>query len=222
MSPNDLYVSTAVAAELAGVSVRTVRRWAKAGHVPARLGSHRLLVDVGAVRRQAAIAGHGDTLSRPAEDAGPAMALDDPGDPVTAPDGPATVTGTDLALVALIERQQQTILELSGRLGFYQSEIQHLKVQLEGAQLQLQLAQARILELEAPKEAPAEMANHPSAEQNGQGVGAQTVSEMAEERPETGRRSEVSAPPATKDQEGSSSGALKRFWRWLTQPVQVV
>ena len=63
-------------------------------------------------------------------------------------------------MVALIERQQQTIMELSGRLGFYQSEIQHLKAQLEAAQ-------TRILELEAPKEASAEMANHPAHVENG-------------------------------------------------------
>ena len=119
----------------------------------------------------------------------------------------------------VMEKLHRENLELAGRLGFYQSEIQHLKAQLEGAQLQLQLAQARILELEAPKEAPAEMANHPSVEQNGQDAGAQTDSEMPEEQSEARRGSEVSAFPAVNRQEGSSAGAFKRLWRWLTRPV---
>ena len=78
-----------------------------------------------------------------------------------------------------MEKLHRENLELAGRLGFYQSEIQHLKTQLEGAQLQLQLAQARILELEAPKEAPAEMANHPAHVENE----ANSSSEKASKRP---------------------------------------
>ena len=149
MSQDDLYVPTAVAAELAGVSVRTVRRWAKAGHVPAKSGPHRLLVDACAVRRQAAIAGHGDTLARTAGDTDPALASDGLGIPARVPDDPATVTGTDPALVALIERQQQTILELSGRCGYYQSEIRHLK--------------ERIALLEVPKPDPSDPASAETA-----------------------------------------------------------
>ena len=74
--------------------------------------------------------------------------------------------GSDPAMVALIERQQQTIMELSGRLGFYQSEIQHLKAQLEAAQ-------TRILELEGPKEASVEMASHPAHVENGPNSGSE-------------------------------------------------
>ncbi len=46
---------------------------------------------------------------------------------------------------AALERER---FELAGRLGFYQARIQELE--------------RRVLELEAPKEAPAEMANHPT------------------------------------------------------------
>ena len=105
----------------------------------------------------------------------------------------------------LIEKQQQQLIELAGRVGFYQARIRELE--------------RRVLELEAPKEAPADMANHPSAEQNSQGVGAQTDSEMPEEQSEARRGSEVSAFPAVNRQEGSSAGAFKRLWRWLTRPV---
>ena len=68
-------------------------------------------------------------------------------------------------LVVFLREQQQIIMELSGRLGFYQSEIQHLKVQLEAAQ-------TRILELEGPKEAPDEMSNHPTLRGSGAGAGS--------------------------------------------------
>ncbi len=109
--------------------------------------------------------------------------------------------------------------ELYGRLGFYQAEIQYLKAELDGVLAQLQLAQTRILELEAPKEGTAESADHSPAEQNGQDSGSQAVSVMPDEQPEAGRRSEVSAPPAANGQEINSGGAFKRFWRWLTQPI---
>jgi hypothetical protein len=72
------------------------------------------------------------------------------------------------SLVALVRDQQQTILELAGRLGFYQSEVQHL--QGENAHLR-----ERIALLEAPKpdvrdpadQAKTETPNHSAPEQNG-------------------------------------------------------
>ena len=195
----------------------------------------------------------------------------------------------------LVERMYRENVELAGRCGFYQAENLQLKQQL-------QRAEVRILELEAPKEpvpaaasgatvtatgdvpmeyqdhdltcvacgqvflltagerafytkrglvepkrcstcraarrqqkkqaraehiqtsiltdhAPAEMSNYTAPEQNGQDVGARTVLEILGEQSEAGRKSEVSVPPATNGQEGSSGGAFKRFWRWLTQPV---
>ncbi len=131
------------------------------------------------------------------------------------PDGtaaePRGTSGTG-SVEAIVEKLYRDNLELAGRVGFYQAEIQHLKTQLEAAQ-------TRILELEAPKQAPAEMPNHPTPEQNGQDSAAQTVSVIPEEQPEAGRRSEVSAPSVTNGQEGSSGGAFKRFWRWLARPV---
>ena len=59
-------------------------------------------------------------------------------------------------MVAQLHREN---VELAGRCGFYQSEIQQLRTQLERAE-------TRILELESPKEAPTEMANHPAHAQN--------------------------------------------------------
>ena len=109
----------------------------------------------------------------------------------------------------LVEQLHRENLELAGRLGFYQAENLQLKSQVQAMQV-------RILELEASKEAPAEAA---PAEQNGPGSGSQALSEMCEQQPEAGRRSEVSVPSAIDGQEGSSGGAFKRFWRWLTQPI---
>jgi excisionase family DNA binding protein len=53
-------------------------------------------------------------------------------------------------LVALVERQQQTIMELSGRVGFYQAQVEQLREQLA---------------LEAPKADPAPVAEAAPGEQ---------------------------------------------------------
>ena len=108
------------------------------------------------------------------------------------------------------ERERSSALErerfeLAGRLGFYQARIQELE--------------RRVLELEAPKEASAETVNHPTSEQNGPDSTAQTVSEEPKEQPEAERGSETGRLPPTNCQDPSSDGTLKRFWRWLTQPV---
>ena len=115
-------------------------------------------------------------------------------------------------LIALLEKVQRENLELAGRVGFYQAE--NLQFQT-----QLQVAQARILELEAPKEAPAEIASHPLVEQNGQDSDSQAVSKEPKVQSEAEIGSAASAPPAINGQETSLGGPFKRFWRWLTQPV---
>ena len=88
------------------------------------------------------------------------------------PDGTATeprgTNGTS-SVEAIAEKLYRDNLELAGRVGFYQAEIQHLKAQLE-------VAQARILELEAPKAAPAATTNHSTPSENGADSGAQQVS----------------------------------------------
>ena len=63
-------------------------------------------------------------------------------------------------------------MAVSNRLGFSQAEVQQLRTQLDRAE-------NRILELEAPKEAPAEMANHPAHVENE----ANSSSEKASKRP---------------------------------------
>ena len=118
-----------------------------------------------------------------------------------------------------VEQLEKERVELYGRLGFYQSEIQYLKNQLDGAHTQLQLAQARILELEAPKEAMVETANHPPAEQNGQDSTVQTASENPTEQSRADPISESTTTTTANGQGASSGGVLKRFWCWLTQPV---
>jgi hypothetical protein len=132
-------------------------------------------------------------------------------------DSGSDLCGTDqdtvvLALLERLDRAHRDNLELAGRCGFYQAENLQLKSQVQAMQV-------RILELEAPKVASAEMSNYSAPEQNGQDSGSQAVSAVSEEQPEAGRRCEVSAPPATNGQEGSSGGAFKRFWRWLARPV---
>ena len=80
-------------------------------------------------------------------------------------------------ILSTLQRQHQEEIaklhrenvELAGRVGFYQAEIQQLRTQLERAE-------NRILELEAPKEAPAEMSNHPADAQNVADSGSEKLS----------------------------------------------
>ncbi len=74
------------------------------------------------------------------------------------------VSGPSLdGLIALVREQQHTIMELSGRLGFYQAKLQD--------------AEEEIQMLRAPAQPPAsEMANHPTHIENGADSGAQQVS----------------------------------------------
>ena len=241
MTASDRFVSVAVAGSLSGVTDRTIRRWIASGRLPVVSGPRGRLVDLEDVRRLAALSGHASALDpvnvqivtgsldpsriHVRTELDPDQ-MDDPDDPqkgvrVT----PFSAEGLG-ELVALVHGKDQQITrlqderaELYGRLGFYQSEIQHLKSQLDGALAQLQLAQSRILELEAPKEAAVETANHSPAEQNGQDSGSQALSEMREQQPEAGGGSEASPSPAINGREGRSGGVFKRFWRWLTQPL---
>ncbi len=88
------------------------------------------------------------------------------------PDGtaaePGGTNGTS-SVEAIVEKLYRDNLELAGRVGFYQAEIQQLRTQLERAE-------NRILELEAPKEASAEMSNYPVHVENGANSGFQKVS----------------------------------------------
>ena len=127
----------------------------------------------------------------------------------------AQLTQENAAMARTLSRLNDERAELYGRLGYFHA-------QLDAIRAQLQAAQARILELEAPKEAPAETTNHPTPEQNGQDSDSRTVSEESSEQSQAPAPSESTATTTTKTtngQEASSGGAFKRLWRWLTQPV---
>ena len=137
------YVTIAVASYLTGVPGRTLRRWIARGQIPTVANSGGRLVDIDAVRRMAVASGH---MDQPLVTGGHSMVAD----------GQGVATGWSVAnsrpdtdhdpaigdLATLIERQQQTIMELSGRCGFYQSEIQHLQAQLQAAEQEIRLLKA--------------------------------------------------------------------------------
>jgi hypothetical protein len=115
------HVPISVAARIAGVHERTIRRWIAAGVLadsPGRSGGHRArLVDVEAVRQLAAGLHEPDTGGL---------------DSRTDPDRPPREPDTSVAdFLAVIERQQQTIMELAGRLGFYQARVQSLEEEVK-------------------------------------------------------------------------------------------
>ena len=118
----------------------------------------------------------------------------------------------------------QVFLLTAGERGFYSKRglVEPKRCSTCRAARRQQKKQARAEHIQTSiltDHAPAEMSNYTAPEQNGQDVGARTVLEILGEQSEAGRKSEVSVPPATNGQEGSSGGAFKRFWRWLTQPV---
>ena len=136
----DLWVTVSQAALTVGVSERRIRRWVAAGRLPAKDGDGVRLVALSAVRQM--------TVSdrRPTVMVTDATVITDGPDRrddrhVGQPDGQPSELGQALTL---IERQQQTILELAGRCGFYQSEIQHLHAQLEDARAQIALLSAPV------------------------------------------------------------------------------
>jgi excisionase family DNA binding protein len=113
-------LTTAQAAELAGVPERTLRRWVTSGHLAAtRRGRwYRIrpedLAAIGATSGQ-----ERPEAERPSAASAASAAM-------------AEGMAEHLAeLVRLVERQQQTILELSGRCGFLQAENQQLRLALE-------------------------------------------------------------------------------------------
>jgi hypothetical protein len=82
-------------------------------------------------------------------------------------------------VVALLREKDQAIaqlhrenVELAGRCGFYQSEIQHL-------QSRLRTVEARVLELETPREVTGQLADHPAPSGSAADSGSQKVSPRA-------------------------------------------
>lgn len=149
MPPDARYVPTATAAQIAGVNVRTVRRWASAGRVPAMSRAHRLLVDLDAVRRLAT-AGTDDE----------GMPGTIPDDPAGAPDSRDTGPGVEALIDYLrdkddvIDRLHRENLELSGRLGFFQAKVQTLEEQVRLLSAPVRVANEPVGNSEAPASTP--------------------------------------------------------------------
>ena len=73
----------------------------------------------------------------------------------------------------LVEKLHRENLELAGRIGWAMSQLETTRAELDAARSQLTEAQAKIALLEAPKEAPAEIFDHPPLSQNGQDSSSQ-------------------------------------------------
>ncbi len=105
-------------------------------------------------------------------------------------------------------------LELAGRLGFYQSEIQHLQARLRAAEEEIRF-------LKAPAEASSSETNSGPRgsipEQNSQESAGQTAPTEPTAQPQAEPASASSVISAMNGQETISGGAFRRFWRWLTQ-----
>lgn len=151
-------------AELHGISERTVRRRIQRGQLRAIMvagpyGPEYQIVEGAPTNGNAA--DEPPLTSRP-----PSPAADE----TDSPDISGTWPDTLDSFLALVRDQQQTIMELSGRCGWLQAQIE--------------AATSRIRELEAPKPEPAEaadpagsgMSNHPTHSENGADSGVQKAS----------------------------------------------
>lgn len=118
-------LSARQAAAIAGISDRTVRRWIAAGRLLAERDGDDWLITPLAL--QAALSAAPDAAQTAAQLAAAAADL-------------AALAARDAALAELVAKQEQTIIELAGRVGWLQS--------------QLQARDERILALEAPKVEP--------------------------------------------------------------------
>lgn len=119
----DRYVAASVAAHLTGVPVRTLRRWAASGQVAA-IGGHRgRLYDLEAVQILANMRPEG---GQEAATTRPETATPRPAANGRPQGGHETAILEDEAghLAAIVREQQQTILELSGRVGWLQAQLQ--------------------------------------------------------------------------------------------------
>ena len=161
MSDTDRFVPVTVAVRITGVGERRLRRWIAAGRLPTVSNPHGRLVDLDAVRRLMS-----DTVGRSDSVSGECLTSSQASDTAMSDTNVSTLGTDSLAIIdrliqqnaeqaQQISRLNEERVELYGRLGYFQA--------------QLEAAQTRILELEAPKEAAAETANHPTDSESGAG-----------------------------------------------------
>ena len=151
-------------AELHGISERTVRRRIQRGHLRAIMVAGPYGPEYQIV--EGASPGNGAADEPPLTSRPPSPAADETDSLDTSGAWPDTLD----SFLALVRDQQQTIMELSGRCGWLQA--------------QLEAATTRIRELEAPKAAPAESTdqaesettNHPAPSTNGPNSGVRKTS----------------------------------------------
>ncbi len=159
VSDTDRFVPVTVAVRITGVGERRLRRWIAAGRLPTVSSPHGRLVDLDAVRRLMSL-----TVGRSDGVSGECLMSSQVSDTAVSDTNVSTLGTDSLAIIdrliqqnaeqaQQISRLNEERVELYGRLGYFQA--------------QLEAAQTRILELEAPKGVPAETANHSSPSENG-------------------------------------------------------
>ena len=194
---DDRFVPASVAAHLSGVDPRTIRRWAARGQIPVKPSPRGRLVDLVAVRRLAGVlSGIADSLADthvtitrivadPADSADP---MADHADPILEGDHDLSASGsasdprdpTAEAFIRHIAQLEQTILELSGRLGWMSKELELERERSRDLEQQVKLLSAPTIKdlksddptptnngYKSPDPAPTSTAHRSSSEQNG-------------------------------------------------------
>ena len=208
-------MSVTQAAHETGVGERRIRRWIAAGRLPAVESPHGKLVNVETVRRLLSDGdGQSDTWRSDSRTVSDTWASDSQ---TWASDTSGAsikdfIDGLD-PLVALVRDQQQTILELSGRCGWLQSELQTTRAQL-------QAAHERIALLEAPK-GPASEDHLPESSGLKNPVNAEGAGAHLREKPEVAKPANAETPHrSTPEHNGLVRGAerppRRPWWRFWT------
>ena len=135
-------VSFGTAAKITNISERRLRRWAASGKLPVMTGQHGKRVSLAAVRLLASElidSVDGDrSLSGDCQSPDPSQPDTDRSSTEYGWCPGRTLSGSDrselhlglVELVQLVRDLNQQVLELSGRCGFYQAEVQQLREQV--------------------------------------------------------------------------------------------
>ena len=123
-------VTVTRAGQVTGVSERQIRRWIAAGRLPVTTGERGRLVDLAAVRR---LAGH---YAGPPDDGLASDRLLPDDNQHLDRHEPDTALTQALTLVDRLSREN---VELAGRCGWLQSELQQTRAQLQAAEQEVRL-----------------------------------------------------------------------------------
>ncbi len=223
MTQLDQWVTIAAASQHTGIPVRTLHRWVARGQLHAITGQHGRLVELDAVRRLATVAGYPAAVSTPQAGQNATGVPDDQmATPRPANGSPWQVMAD---LVAQNDRLHQENLELAGRCGWLQAELEQARQRI--ALLEVPTPEVRN-DVAPNSEATAVVDKHPAPEVANNVIGNSEVPtpEIADNivgNSEAAAETDNHPTGHTNGHHLAAQTPLRPWWRraiqWLAQPV---